>query len=191
MQKNIQISKYPNYKNILNVIFARSPFTDHRSRITRESTGFTIIELLVVMGIIGILSTVLIVSVNPVRQFAKARDTDREADVVAILSIIYQYASEHSGEFPDTDGDPATSDFPTSLTCIGTDLACFDLAGAGATGDEIVPAYVVDFPKDPKVTSTGVPGTDGDTGYQVMVDANGHLTATAPSAETKTISTSR
>ena len=83
-------------------------------------------ELLIVMAIIGILATVLVVSVNPGKQLAKARDTERETDLVGIVSAILQYSSEHSGDLPDTDGDPDTSNFPTSLTCIGTDPGCFN-----------------------------------------------------------------
>ena len=147
-------------------------------------TGFTLIELLITMGILGILATVLIVSINPGRQFAKARDTERETELIAILSMIYQYASEHSGELPDTDGNSATSNFPTSLTCIGTGGSCFNLAGAGATGEKIVPVYAIELPKDPQT------GTDANTGYRIMVDANGHLIASA-SGETKTITAKR
>lgn len=146
--------------------------------------GFTLIELLLVMGILGILATVLIVAVNPARQLAKARDTEREADLVGILSTILQYSSEHSGALPDTDGDPQTSNFPTSLTCIGTGGSCFNLGGAGDTGDEIVPVYIASMPTDPKT------GTASNTDYLIMVDTNGRLTASA-SGETKSISITR
>jgi len=151
--------------------------------------GFTLLELLIVLSIIGILSSVVVVAVNPGRQLAKARDAQRETDLLAIVSIIYQYASEHSGEYPDTDGNPATNNFPTSLTCIGSTSPCFNLAGAGVTGETIVPVYVVELPKDPRLSS-GNPGTDADTGYRIMVDANGHITASA-SGETKTITVRR
>ena len=92
--------------------------------------GFTLIELLIVIAIIGMLASVLVVSINPAGQLAKARDTDREADLISILAAVYQYTSEHSGDLPDTDGDPETSNFPTSSACIGTDVGCFDLASA-------------------------------------------------------------
>lgn len=147
----------------------------------RNSNGFTLIEILLVMGMLGILMTVLIVAINPARQLAKARDADRKAALIGILSAVLQYSAEHSGALPDTDGDPATSNFPTSLTCIGTGGGCFDLGGAGDTGEEIVPVYMPSIPEDPK------DGTSSDTLYLIMVDTNGRLTASA-SGETEEIS---
>jgi type IV pilus assembly protein PilA len=151
---------------------------------TKLTRGFTLMELLIVMGIIGILATTLVVAVNPGRQLAKARDTERETDLVTIVSAILQYSSEHSGELPDTDGDPDASNFPTSSTCIGTDPGCFNLSGAGEVGYTIVPEYLVEVPTDPRT------GEAGDTGYSIYVDGNGHLHASA-SGETKTIGITR
>ena len=142
--------------------------------------AFTFIEMLLVMSIIGILATVMVVVVNPAHQLAKARDTQRETDIYSIVATIQQYAAEHGGTFPDTDGHPDTSNFPTTLTCIGTGGGSFNLAGAGDGTDSIVPTYVASLPKDPKIGSTE------DSGYLIMVDANKHLTASA-SGETKTI----
>ena len=150
----------------------------YRSKII---SGFTFLEILMVIGIIGILATVMVVIVNPARQLAKARDTQRDSDIYSIVATVRQYATEHSGTLPDTDGDPDTSDFPTSLTCIGSGGGCFDLASAGDGEDSIVPSYLASLPKDPKT------GTDENTGYLIMVDGYNHLTASA-SGETKTIS---
>lgn len=134
--------------------------------------GFTLIELLLVMAIIGVLATVLMVSINPARQLAKAHDTQRQTDLYAILSAVYQYTTEHSGDLPDTDGDPLTSNFPTTLTCIGTGGGCFDLASAGED-DTIVPVFMASIPYDPKT------GSDADTDYLIYVDENDRLTASA------------
>lgn len=153
--------------------------------------GFTLIELLVVVAIIGILATTLIAAVNPGRQLAKARDTERQAELTAILSAILQYASEHSGDLPDTDGNPSTSNFPTVATCIGTEAGCFNLAGAGESGETIVPVYIVEIPTDPRIASTGQPGTQANTGYSIYVDANGRLHASAVGEITNPITVSR
>ncbi len=142
-------------------------------KIKKLFNGFTLIELLVTISVLGILASVMIVAVNPAHQFAKARDAERETDLVGILSAVMQYSSEHSGALPDTDGNPDTSNFPTTATCIGTDVGCFDLANAGDVGEEIVPVYLYEFPMDPKT------GTAGNTGYTIYVDENGHLIASA------------
>jgi len=142
--------------------------------IKKTKKGFTLIELLVVMAIMGVLASVIVVAVNPGRQLAKARDAERETDLIAILSAVMQYASEHSGDLPDTDGNPDTSNFPTVATCIGTDAGCFNLAAAGESGEEIVPVYLAAMPADPKAEDPV-----GNTGYTIYVDANGHLHAAA------------
>lgn len=146
--------------------------------------SFTIIELLLVIAIIGILATTMMVILKPSTMLARARDSQRETDINSILMLVRQYASDHSGTLPDTDGDSETSNFPTSLTCIGTDPGCFDLASAGDDDESIVPDYSASLPKDPRT------GTDGDLGYLIMVDDNNHLTSSA-SGETRTITSTK
>lgn len=144
----------------------------------KRLSGFTLLEILIVIAIISLMSTVLIVALNPQRQIAKARDTERETDLNAILLSVYQYQAEHSGTLPDTDGDPLTDNFPTALTCIGTDGGCFNLGSAGETDETIVPVYMAVIPQDPAT------GSGGNTGYSIYVDENNRLVASA-SGETK------
>ena len=146
--------------------------------------GFTLIELLLTIAIIGILATVSITALNPVRQLAKARDTQRKTDVYSIASAIYQFASEHSGDLPDTDGDPLTNNFPTSATCIGTGGGCYNLSAAGDT-EPVVPTYMATMPKDP------MNGTDSNTLYTVYVDANNRIVVSATPETEGTISVSK
>lgn len=146
--------------------------------------GFTLLELLIVIALIGVLSTVLVVMINPAKLLARARDTQRESDLIAILSSIAQYSSEHSGTLPDTDGDPLTSNFPTSPTCIGSGPGCYNLASAGDTGETLVPEYMAGLPLDPS------DGDVSDTGYLIYVDVNNRLAASA-SGETREITLTR
>lgn len=92
----------------------------------------------------------------------KARDTKRRADLFSITNAIYQYAAEHNGKFPGTNGE---DNFPTTLTCIGQTAECFDLGNAGGV-NVIVPTYIASIPKDPSN------GTDLDTKYKVYYDSN-------------------
>ncbi len=137
--------------------------------------GFTLIELLVVIGIIGILAAIVLIAVNPGRQFAQARDAQRQTDLLGITGAVYQFAAEHNGDLPDTDGADTTSNFPTSATCIGSGVGCFNLAAAtNAAGTEVVvPTYIAAIPTDPST------GDVGDTGYTIYQDANGRLVAGA------------
>jgi prepilin-type N-terminal cleavage/methylation domain-containing protein len=143
-------------------------------------SGFTLIELLLVMAILGILSTVLLVAVNPVRQMGKARDSQRESHLYVINSAILEYVQEHGGDLP----AHGTTPFPTTSTCIGKAISCFDLGAAGAEGDTIVPVYLREIPKDPRPVNAGE-GTDDNTGYYIWADEYNRLTLTA-TGEVKT-----
>lgn len=160
---------------------------DNTLKKINKFAGFTLIELLVVIGIIGILAAIVLIAVNPGRQFAQARDTQRRSDLLSITNAVYQFAAEHNGDLPDTDGDDTTSNFPTATTCIGTTAPCFDL---GAATDEagtevIVPTYIGGIPLDPAT------GTAANTGYSIYQDANGRLVATATGELEGTITVQR
>jgi len=150
-----------------------------------KSSGFTLIELLVVIGVIAILAAVVLVAVNPGRQFAQARDTQRKSDLYSLSNAIYQYVAEHNGILPDTDGDDATSNFPTTSTEIGSNG--FDLANAGnAAGTEpMIPTYIAEIPMDPAT------GTTANTGYSIYENADGRVVASASGELVSSISVVR
>ncbi len=128
--------------------------------------GFTLIEILIVMGIIAILAAIVIVAINPSRQFAQARNAQRESNVATILSAIGQNIADNKGTFdPDGDCDAITA----SVEHIGTGAGNTDLV------DCLVPTYIpTSIPFDPQE------GDDADTEYTVEVDAVGRYTVCAP-----------
>lgn len=61
--------------------------------------GFTLIELIVVIGIIAILSTMLLAVINPLAQFQKGRDAQRKSDLSQIQKALEQYYQD-TGHYP-------------------------------------------------------------------------------------------
>jgi len=63
----------------------------------KQSKGFTIVELLIVIVIIGILATLVIVTFTGIQQ--KARDSQRKTDIGAVNSHVTAYYAE-TGTYP-------------------------------------------------------------------------------------------
>src|SRR5258708_5483426 len=66
----------------------------------KHGAGFTLIELLIVIAIIGILSSIVIVAVNPFQQIARAKDSNRISDIVQLALSLESYVSRQNGTPP-------------------------------------------------------------------------------------------
>lgn len=134
--------------------------------------GFTLIEVLVVIGIIAILAAVVIIAINPARQFAQARDSQRISNINAILNAIGQRLADNKGVFAGSVGDQICPILPSTATEITTETPATTVTSA-ALGC-LVPTYISALPSDPSGT------TAPKTGYTVLVDGNGriHVAAT-------------
>ncbi len=72
----------------------------HRRIKNRSEQGFTLIELMVVIVIIGLLATV--VTVNVVKSGERAKHTKARADIEALASALVMFKTDN-GFYPETD----------------------------------------------------------------------------------------
>lgn len=142
--------------------------------------GFTLIELLVVIGILAVLLTIVLIAINPARQFQQSNDTKRRSDVNAILNAVHQYAADNRGNLS-TLGIPDTT---AGVAVIGDGVGEVDLCL------ELVTDYLAALPQDP-LSNNGAAITEADctaggysTGYTIVRSVtNNRITVAAPSGE--------
>lgn len=147
----------------------------------KEQKGFTLLEVLLVVAILAILAGIVIIAINPGKNLADSRNSQRQADVTTILNGVYQYALDNSGTVPSS-----ITTTPTEICATGASSCTGLIDLSVVTTNE---KYLVSIPKDPQcATACAANGV----AYQISKTANGRLTVTAPDAEEgKTISVSR
>jgi prepilin-type N-terminal cleavage/methylation domain-containing protein len=137
--------------------------------------AFTLIELLVVIGVLSILLTIVLIAINPARQFNQANNTKRRSDIVAILDAIHQYGADHRGVLP------------TGIGNVAQEIA----SGAGNSDicADLVDNYLPALPLDPETGDGASVVNCADpagyaTGYTVTVSAGtSRVTVAAPDAK--------
>jgi len=137
----------------------------------KKNGGFTLIEILVVIGIIAILATIVLIAINPARQFRQAGNTQRTSNINAILNGIGQFVADNKGTFPteidNVAGFQAISSSDANL-CDGSTSA-------------LVPKYIPALPFDPKaIVVANCVGNSYDTLYLIDKDpTSGRITIRA------------
>ncbi len=107
----------------------------------RKTTGFTIVELLIVIVVIGILAGLVITTFVGVQQ--KARDSERKTDINGIHAQIEAYYAQNSKypSFSQMNDEAATTGF-RAVSMKGLDGAAYQdpKATAGATANDFIAA---------------------------------------------------
>ncbi len=132
--------------------------------------GFTLLEVLMVIGILAILATIVLVAINPARQFKIARDSQRTANVTSILNAVGQNMADHSGAFV---CEGQITELPSTAEVMES-AGGFDIAKC------VAPDYISALPYDPiKDNARYVDETLYNTGYTILADADGRVTVSA------------
>jgi len=153
----------------------------------RKHSAFTLIELLVVIGILAILLTIVLIAINPARQFAQSNNTRRRSDINAMLNAIHQYSVDNRGtitalNIPVDDPLVAGSEAEEIMTyvapAVGPDLCAI-----------LTPTYISALPVDPQdgagaaISDCAVAYTTNYFVVQSNVATNIRITVSAPGAE--------
>ncbi len=144
-----------------------------------NTTGFTLVEILLALAIFSILTSVTIIAINPSKQLADSRDSEREAHVYSIVHALYQYSADEAGLFPPgldaTEKEICRTD---AENCTGL----YDLSDL--TDNEL---YLTSMPMDPLCDEQEGVCTSAGTGYFLKLMDNGRIYLSASSSENKII----
>jgi hypothetical protein len=122
----------------------------------------------------------VIIAVNPSKQLADSRNSQRSADITTVMNGVYQYAVDNNT-------------IPSSITTTSTEICATGASSCTGLIDLSVlttsAKFLVSLPKDPQCTTTCAAN---GIGYKISKDSNNRVTVTAPAAENgKTISVTR
>lgn len=119
--------------------------------------GFTLIELLVVIAIIGLLASIIMVSLSGAK--AKSRDARRQADIKSIQLALSLYYNDNGM-------------YPKNIYCVTGGTGCTGVAPASG----LAPTYLPTVPRDPNGTAacinSGVAGCYKFVAYGTSANCN-------------------
>lgn len=142
----------------------------------KNSRGFTLLEILLVIGIVSVLAGIVIMAINPSRQLKVVRDTERKSDIAEINKAMVQYYIDE-GHYPNL-AILSNLDVPTEICNTGNISPYTGDCGSLVNLSELVPIYLTSIPQDPNLDEDD-PGTD----YKIYINTPPRLYVEASSTE--------
>lgn len=143
----------------------------------RQQKGFTLMEILLVIGLLAVLAVVVFVALDPAKRFQDTRNARRTTDIQNILSAVHTYVNDTKGTFP---AAITSTEKQIGTAATGCAIATGGCAVAGATDcvdlSTALGSYLKSIPIDPN-------GTAALTGYSIVRDTNNMVTVRACNAE--------
>ena len=142
--------------------------------------GFTLLEILLVVGIIAILAGIVILAINPSKQLGDTRNAQRRSDVLSIINAVYQYEIDNNGTAPDTIQESGNCYDAANMIATSTDTTGAGKIDLWTTLASTSAIYLNDIPRDPLWASGAT-----STGYGIVKASlanGGRITVCAPSS---------
>ena len=134
-------------------------------RKTKNLKGFTLIEILIVIGLIAILAAVTIIALNPTASFQSARNSERSSELAQIHSGINRWVVEDDGSTANITHGVSDDALPA---CPGTILITTTSIWSALTTGGYVPTGI----QDPT-----------NANYRICQATNNQLSLFAPAAD--------
>lgn len=151
--------------------------------------GFTLIELIIVVAVIGLLAAAVFVAVDPAKRIGNANNAQRWSDVTAIADAILKATVDGNGTLPDgTDSDYGFDNVAVGTTALilvkgsgdwsggdgvcaaTTTIAIRDISGG------IVSSYLPTMPTDPVGVKNNPSGLENtSTQYYIYRSDSGRI----------------
>ncbi len=141
----------------------------------RNNKGFTLVELLIVIGIIGFLAAAILVAVDPVKRIQDSRNSQRWSEVNSILNAVLKKQVDDRALYNGDSAAPiiTSADYAQVIVEDATDIVCnvestrpgcdtaLDVSAADADcvaqlfentspgTEHLNPTYLAEMPTDP------------------------------------------
>lgn len=117
--------------------------------------GFTLVELLIVIGILAVLATATALILNPAELLAQGRDSNRVSDLGTLQSAISLYLADKSSPLLEEDVDDDGAGADTNATCAANQFADKNAATNSFSAARATVDYINAANASRKVDATG------------------------------------